>query len=306
MSAERFHGIHASTICPFGPDGAIDVPALARHLEDMAATPGMTGLLVNGHAGENFVLCREEKRRVVEIARQTVGRRLLIVAGVNAEDSREAARHAADAAQAGADALMIFPPFSWAVSQDDRMAGRHHEAVLAAADLPLFLYPAPIRSEMGYPPAVLAQLLELPRVVAIKEGSWETAAYEANRRLTKRLRPDVAVMASGDEHLFSCFVLGSEGSLVSIAAVMPEPVIALDRAVRAGDLAAARAAHARIYPLARAIYGTPPGGRATARLKACLGLLGRLEGTLCRLPLGQLPPDEIRMLEQALVAAGLK
>ncbi len=305
MSAERFHGIYASTICPFGPDGEIDAPALVRHLQDMAAVPGMKGLLINGHAGENFSLHRQEKQCVVEIAHATVGGRLLIVAGVNAEDSRAAARHAADAAEAGADALMLFPPFSWAVSQDDRMARRHHEAVLAAADLPLFLYQAPIRSEMAYRPAVLEQLLELPQVVAIKEGSWETAAYEANRRLTRRLRPDVAVMASGDEHLLSCFVLGSEGSLVSIAAVMPEPVIALDRAVREGDLAAARAAHERIYPLARAIYGTSPGGRANARLKACLGLLGRLEHTLCRLPMGQLPPEEIGMLERALVAAGV-
>ncbi len=306
MSAERFHGIYASTVCPFAADGEVDEAALARHLGHMAATSGMKGLLINGHAGENFVLHREEKRRVVEIAHETVGRDLLIVAGINAEDSREAARHATDAARAGADALMLFPPFSWAVSQDDQMARRHHEAVLASADLPLFLYQAPIRSEMAYRPAVLERLLELPQVVGIKEGSWETAAYEANRRLTKRLRPEVAVMASGDEHLFSCFVLGSEGSLVSLAAVMPEPVIALDEAVRAGDLAAARAAHARIYPLARAIYGTPPSGRATARLKASMGLLGRLESPLCRLPLGPLPSGEIHMLEQALVAAGLK
>ena len=129
---------------------------------------------------------------------------------------------------------------------------------------------------MAYGPDVLTAVARLPDVVGIKEGSWETAAYEANRRLVKEIAPDVGVMASGDEHLLTCFMLGSEGSLVSLACIWPEPIIRLDAAVRAGDLAAAKAAHDDIYPLARAIYGTAPAYFATPRLKACLKLLGRL------------------------------
>ena len=77
----------------------------------------------------------------------------------------------------------------------------------------------------------------------------------------------MAVMASGDEHLLSCYVLGSEGSLVSSAVLIPEAVVALDEAVRRSDLSAARAHHAVIYPLARAIYGGTAGHRAAARLR---------------------------------------
>jgi 4-hydroxy-tetrahydrodipicolinate synthase len=105
--------------------------------------------------------------------------------------------------------------------------------------------------------------------------------------------PHVAVMASGDEHLLSCFVLGSEGSLVSLAVLVPETIVALDDAVRRSDLSAARAAHDKIYPLARAIYGGPGGHRAAARLKACLHLLGRLPNALVRPPGTPLAPTEI-------------
>ena len=113
-------------------------------------------------------------------------------------------------------------------------------------------------------------------------------------------------MASGDEHLFPCFVLGSEGSLVSLAAVIPEPIIALDRAVRAGDLARAQALHATIQPLANAIYGRYPGFYATGRLKACLALLGRIPLPVCRAPIGSLPRDEIEALERILEATGVR
>jgi 4-hydroxy-tetrahydrodipicolinate synthase len=303
---DAFQGIYAATLCPLLDDGRIDEATLARHLEANAFVPGMKGLLINGHAGENFSLSREEKRRVTEIAFEVCGPRSLLVCGINAEDSLEAQRHVDDAKAAGADAVLVFPPFSWALSQDSRMAVTHHAIANANAQMPLMLYQAGVNAgTMAYRPEVLAELAQLPNVVGIKEGSWEAAAYEANRRLVKRVAPQVAMMASGDEHLLTCFAIGSEGSLVSLAAVVPELVIDLDRAIRRGDLAEARRLNDRIYPLAKAIYGTAPGGYATARLKTCLKLLGRFPSDAMRPPIGPLPRAEIAALEAALAEAGV-
>jgi len=302
----RFFGIYAATVCPMqGEDAAIDEAALAAHLAPLAKVDGLLGFLINGHAGENFLLSDDEKRRVVEIARNVVGDRL-IVAGVNQEESRAAAAEAESAMAAGADAIMLFPPMSWALGHDREMVIRHHRIVDQATKAPLFLYQAPVGAgRMAYGPDVLEALAGLAHVVGVKEGSWETAAYEANRRLIKDVAPDVGVMASGDEHLLTCFMLGSEGSLVSLACIWPEPIVRLDAAVRAGDLAAARAAHETIYPLARAIYGAPPGYRATARLKACLKLLGRLADDRVRSPIERLPAPEIERLRAVLKEVGL-
>jgi len=156
----------------------------------------------------------------------------------------------------------------------------------------------------AFPAATLARLLEIESVVGIKEGSWETAAYDATRRLTRRLRPNVGVMASGDEHLFACFAIGSEGTLVSLAAVVPELIVALDRAMLAGNLAVGRAIHERLYELARLVYGSP-GHLATLRLKTCLVLLGRLPAATARLPFDRLSDAEIEALGAALTAAGV-
>jgi 4-hydroxy-tetrahydrodipicolinate synthase len=301
----RFHGIYASTILPMFADGTIDEAAAAKHMASVASTAGMRGLLVNGHAGENAYLSREESRRVVEIARAAIGSRL-IVAGINAEDSRHAALLAQDAAAAGADAIMVFAPFSWALGADPKAIFRHHRIVHEATGLPMFLFQGSVNAgRTAYTPDVLAHLLSLDRVVGIKEGSWETSAYESTRRLVQNVRPDVAVMASGDEHLLACFVLGSEGSLVSLAAIVPKLVVALDAAVRKDSLPKARRFHAQIYPLAKAIYGRPPGGLATARLKACLKIMGKLESAACRAPVLQLSAGEFNDLKRAVMEAGV-
>ncbi len=302
--AARFHGIYASTVCPMTADGAIAYRDLESHIGEVAGCGGLKGLLINGHAGENAMLEREEAREVVATARR-VAPRSLIVAGVNAESSRNAVLLAEDAAAAGADAILVFAPFSWIVGVDARTVVNHHRAIHDATDLPLMLFQGSVNSgKLWFPPETLAALVHLPRVVGIKEGSWETSAYEISRRVVRETRPGVAVMASGDEHLLSSFVLGSEGSLVSLAAVVPQLIVALDLAVRAGDMAAARACHDRIYPLARTVYGTGPAGLVSARLKACLEILGRIDSAYCRPPTAALPAEEIAALTNALEAAG--
>lgn len=303
----RFGGIYAATICPLREDGAIDETVLATHVGSVARADGIQGLLVNGHAGENFMLDRTEKKRVLEIARAACPQRTVLVCGINAEDSHEAQRHVRDAQEAGADAVLVFPPFSWALSQDEEVAVRHHRIATEGSALPLFLYQAGVRAgQLAYTPEVLARLAQLPNVVGVKEGSWETSAYEANLSLLREAAPHVLVMASGDEHLFACFAFGTDGSQVSLACVVPELIVGLHRAVQAGDLAAARRFNDRIYPLAKAVYGTAPGGHATARLKTCLRLLGRIANDTMRAPIGPLPAQEVAMLRRALQAAGLE
>ena len=297
-------GIHAATVCPLRPDFSIDETALAEHVAHVAGTPGIEGLLINGHAGENFLLSREEKKRVVATVRAAVGAEGFLTSGVNAEPSLEAALHARDAQEAGADAILLFPPNSWALSHEEEAVIAHHRHVLEACDLPLLLYQAPVGAgAMAYPVRTLERLVKLPRVVGIKEGSWEVSAYEENRRAVKALRPDLAVLGSGDEHLLASYLIGSEGSQVSLAAVVPQAVVALWQASERGDWAEARRWHEALYPLAVAVYRQAPASRATARLKACLHILGQIPSAAMRPPAQPCGIEEYRELERAM--AGL-
>jgi 4-hydroxy-tetrahydrodipicolinate synthase len=303
----RFHGIYPSTILPMRPDFAPDWADYARHTRACTAPPGIVGVLCNGHAGENTVISPAEKRRAVAETVAAVGQHKIVVAGVNSEYSLDAAAEAEAARDAGADAIMVFLPNGFALAHDPAMAERHHRLIAAAVPgMPLFLFQNHhAAGRMAFTPETLDRLLAIPEVVAIKEGGWEVNRYDALRRQVAARRPDVAVMASGDEHLLACYVHGSDGSLVSLADIVPETVVALDAAVRAGKLAAARALHARLEPLAEAIYGAPPGGRATARIKWCLAALGRITHATTRPPVGPILPAEAAMLADALRHTGL-
>ena len=68
----RFFGIYPSTVLPMGADFAPDWDAYARHTAHCVLRDGIAGVLMNGHAGENFVLSRAEKRRAVEVTVATV------------------------------------------------------------------------------------------------------------------------------------------------------------------------------------------------------------------------------------------
>jgi 4-hydroxy-tetrahydrodipicolinate synthase len=305
--AHPFHGIYSSTVLPMHADFAPDWDAYARHTANCVLRPGIAGVLCNGHAGENFVLDAAEKRRAVEVTVATVGASRIVVAGVNQESSLEAAAEARAARAAGADAVMVFLPNAFALAQDEEMAERHHRIIAEAVPgLPLFLFQASVNAgRMAYTPAVLERLLRIPNVVGIKEGGWEVDSYDALRRLVRARAPQVAVMASGDEHLLACYVHGSDGSLVSLADIVPDDIVALDDAIRREDLSAGRAIHERIEGLAEAIYGAPPGGRATARIKWCLAELGRIPCAAVRPPVGPVSPAEADLLRGALRQAGL-
>lgn len=301
---EMLGGIHASTVCPLTTVFALDERSISSHLAHVLAIPGIRGLLVNGHAGENAQLTREDKRTVVVIARELLGQHRFLTAGVYSEDTATAALHARDAEEAGADAILVFPPNFWALGQRPDIVVEHHKSIAAATSLPVLIYQAPVTAAaMPYPLATLQQLVALPSVAGIKEGSWEIATYEANRLAAKAVRPDVAVLGSGDEHLLVAYLIGTEGSQVSLAAIVPELVVDLWDTAQRGDWPAAIALHRRLYPLATAIYREAPAFRATARLKACLKILGHIENDLMHPPALALPHEEYTKLEKALEKA---
>ena len=105
----KLRGSIPAAILPFLPDGSIDEPDLRRHLDWLASRQGVGGVTVNGHAGEVASLSRDERRRVLAIAAETVAGRVPVIAGIYAENWTQAVELAGDAQCENADALLMFP-----------------------------------------------------------------------------------------------------------------------------------------------------------------------------------------------------
>ena len=299
-------GIWPATLTPFTPDGRVDDDALAAHVRDVAGTPGVRAVVVNGHAGEATSLDRAERTQVVRVAVAAAGE-VPVVAGVVADDNRQACALARDAAQAGASALLLFPPAVFAQGAGARpdMARRFVSEVAAASSLPIVLFQLSRASGLAYSTDTLAQLCtDVPAIVAVKEGSDIPELYEDNLRTLRALPRPVTLLSSSNSWLFASLVYGADGILSGLGSVAAGLLVALHEAVARGDLAAARAVNERLVPLCRAFYRAPYLD-AHNRMKTALHLLGRLPHPDPRPPLLPVPADDTARIRAALLASGL-
>jgi 4-hydroxy-tetrahydrodipicolinate synthase len=300
-------GVIPAVLLPFKPDFSIDGPAYRRHLRDVAAVAGISALTVNGHSSEVHACNLDEQREVLRISLEEVGDRLPVIAGVYADGSLEAARIARMAEQDGASALLVFPPQSMSMGGQLRpeMAIAHFSTIAAATGLPLICFNYALAGGLGYPHETLLRLVEaVPQIRAIKDWSGDPMTHERNIRALQSLPRPVTVLTTHSAWLLSSLVLGCDGLLSGAGSVIADLQVALFEAVRANDLARARAINDRIYPLAQAFYA-PPFLDMHNRMKEALALLGRLPPAVVRPPLIKLPAAEIERLRQAIAAAGL-
>src|SRR6202162_227507 len=145
------HGVIPAVLLPFDNDLAIDEASFRKHLRDVAAVEGLSGLTINAHSTEVASCTFDEQRRVLDIAQDEIGGRLPLVNGVWADGSLEAARIARMATEGGASALLVFPPAPFTLSQSPEMALAHFKRIADATDLPLIVFQYPLATREGYP-----------------------------------------------------------------------------------------------------------------------------------------------------------
>jgi 4-hydroxy-tetrahydrodipicolinate synthase len=300
-------GVIPAVLLPFRADFSIDETGYRAHLREVAAVRGISAITVNGHSSEVHACTADEQREVLRITMEEIGDRLPVVAGIYADGSLEAARLARTAEAGGASALLVFPPQSMSMGGQLRpeMAVAHFSTIAAATDLPLICFNYALAGGLGYPHETLLRLADsVPTIRAIKDWSGDPALHERNIRALQSLPRPVTVLTTHSAWLMSSLVLGCGGLLSGAGSVIAALQVALFEAVRADDLARARAINDRIYPLAQAFYA-PPFLDMHNRMKEVLAMLGRMPPAVVRPPLVKLPPHEIERLRRAIAASGI-
>jgi 4-hydroxy-tetrahydrodipicolinate synthase len=301
-------GVIPATLLGLHDDYSIDFGSTRSHLRDVAAVDGVGAITVNGHASEVHACSFDEQRAILEASLDEIGDRLPLINGVYADGSAEAARIARMADQAGASALLVFPPNSLGMGGHLRpeMALAHFKAIADATDLPLICFQYPEKSNIHYPVDTLLQLVDtIPTIRAIKDWCNDPAQHEHHIRTLQSLPRPVNVLSTHSAWLMSSLVLGCNGFLSGAGSVIADLQVDLWRAVQADDLKAARAANDRMYPMTRAFYA-PPFLDMHNRMKEALVLLGRMPRAVVRPPLMKLPQAEIDRLRRAIREAGLE
>ena len=160
---------------PFGDDGALDLPSLAREVE-WVLTEGAAGVACLAIASEGYKLTEEERDAVVRAVVRSVAGRVPVVASADDAGVEPAVARARRAADLGADALMVLPPSF--VKPDTEALLDYYQRVGAATPLPLILQDAPQLTGVAMAPALWARLAAaVPTLHYLKlEGTPQGAA----------------------------------------------------------------------------------------------------------------------------------
>jgi 4-hydroxy-tetrahydrodipicolinate synthase len=290
----RFPGIIPAVTTPFAASGTVDTEALQANVRALLEA-GVHGIVGTGTMGEAGSLSTRERREVIAAIAEAVEGRVPVIAGVSAGTAEQAGAYAADAAAAGAVALMCLPPLGYRGDEDEIVA--FYAAVGAATGLPLMAYNNPEASGVDMPATLIARIAErVEQVVAVKECSADV------RRIALLLHAtDLEVLVGGDDWALEGFAAGATGWVSGVADVAPAQCVALYEHCRAGELEAAREVYARLLPLGR--FDMTP--KLVQYFKAAMDEVG-LVGGPTRAPRLPLTDAERADLREALAVLGLE
>lgn len=293
-----FDGILFFPVTPFTDDGTIDHEMLAAHVA-AGVEAGAGGVFPACGTGEFHALSAGEAGAVTRTAVTAVAGRVPVIAGAGGPlgHAIEVARSAADA---GADGLLVLPPYLVGGTQDGLAA--YVEQIAAAADLPVIVYH---RGSAQYSVDTVRRLVANPRVVGFKDGTGDIGTTQLIvRAVAEEGRTDFAFFNGLlTAELTQAAYRGIGVPLYSSAAFAMAPDIAnaYYRAYADGDEERRLALLDGFYrPLVELRDETP--GFGVSLIKAGLRLAGLAVGSV-RAPLvDPTPAQEARLAE--ILAAG--
>ncbi|MGW3291659.1 4-hydroxy-tetrahydrodipicolinate synthase [Streptomyces sp. NPDC001002] len=261
-------------ITPFTEEGALDLDG-AQRLAERLVSHGCDGLVLSGTTGESPTTTDAEKSALVTAVREAVGERASVVAGVGTFDTRHTVELARAAEKAGADGLLVVSPYYSRPPQD--AVEEHFRTVADASGLPMAVYDIPARTGTRIEPATMLRLAEHPRIVAVKDCSYDFLGAQK-----VMARTELAYYAGCDEHNLALYAVGGAGYVSTVANVVPAELRAVIDAFEAGDTPVAARLQQRATPLIEAMMAAGLPGSVTA--KALLRELGLPAGPV-RAPL---------------------
>ena len=236
-------GVFPAVTTQLYQDQTLDLEATARHMEVLLES-GVTGLIMLGSLGENVALEPDEKRRVMQMAIETVKARVPVLSSVSECSTAAACRYASDMENLGADGLMVLPAMVYKADPEETLA--HYKAVADSSGLPIICYNNPLAYGVDITPEMFARMADEEKFVAIKESSGNV------RRITDiiNLVGDRYTIFTGvDDLALESIMLGAEGWIAGVGLAFPKENQYLWDLAKAGEWEKARELYRWYMPL---------------------------------------------------------
>ena len=137
-------GVWAPAITFFNhADDTLDL-ASQKTYDTYLSKSGLAGLVILGTNAEAFLLTREERSQLISTARSAVGPTYPIMAGCGAHSTKQVLELISDAAQAGANYVLVLPPAYFGKATTPAVIERFYGDVAEKSRLPIVIYNFPV------------------------------------------------------------------------------------------------------------------------------------------------------------------
>ena len=285
----KLSGVIAFPVTPFKDDLSLDLPGLHVNLNKLLEYP-VSAIVAAGATGEMYSLTPAEYLRVIELTALAVEDRVPVIAGVGF-GQRLGVEMAQAAEKAGADGLLVFPPYY--PEADDEGLFEYYRSIAKATRLGMIVYS---RDWARFTPAMVERLTSLANLVAWKDGHGDMRQLQSLMyRVGERL---VWIGGAGDDMVGVYYSSGIRAFTSSIATVAPALSLKLHELAAGNDTEAlAELLETCVIPLYE--LRSRRRGYEVSAMKAMMDMIG-LNGGPVRPPLVNVTAPELDELRTIL------
>jgi 4-hydroxy-tetrahydrodipicolinate synthase len=294
-------GIFTPAITIFDQNGRLDYAGNEKAINRLVEQ-GVNGILFLGSIGEFFTLTIAEKQALINLAVQTVAKRVPVLIGTGGTVVSEVIELTEYAQKAGANYAVAISPYYFKL--DEESLYRYYEAIATAVDLPLLLYNFPDRTAVDLSPQLVLRLArEFANIVGIKD-TVDNISH--TRKLIGTLKgelPEFAVFSGYDEYLIPNLIAGGNGMIGGLSNLVPQLFARLYQSFQDNDLVTVTTLQQQINGL-MAIYDISQ--PFVTAIKAAVALLVPGLSPVPRQPAELLDAGQMQQLQTLLEKAGLR
>ena len=245
-------GVYAALATPRRADSTEADAAVLLDYLDTVVRSGVDGLVLFGSTGEFVHFDLAERMRVVTLAIRRS--RVPVLVNISHSMLAGALDLAHQAVDAGAAGVLLMPPYFYRYSEPQLLEFYRRFVRVAKGGTPVYLYNLP-QFTSALSRELATELLESGDFAGIKDSSGDLELFEALRAL--RARTSFTLLAGNESIYLQSRSAGADGIVSGVGAALPELIVAMDRAIRANNLEAARQFDDRLQEFVRWIDRFP-------------------------------------------------
>lgn len=291
-----FEGAGVAIITPMKENLEVNYDKLEELLEEQIAG-GTDAIVICGTTGESATLSEEEHMKTIKFTIDKVNHRIPVVAGTGSNSTATAVQLSKEAAEAGADGILLVTPYYNKATQNGLI--KHYTTITEEAKVPAILYNVPSRTGCAMSPATIAHLVKNTEyVVGIKEASGDISHVADVMNLCG---DEIDLYSGNDDQIVPIMSLGGKGVISVLSNIAPKETHDIVALFMEGKVKESRELQLKALPLIHALFSEVN----PIPVKAAMNLMGKEVGSL-RLPLTEMEAAHQAALAEEMRKFGLK